>query len=148
MIEKIFISKEKGQPQVEVDEVMLIADKGIVGDRNFDKAEWPGQNITFVEAEAIENFNATYGRTIQLSDTRRNVVTRGVRLNDLVGKYFQIGNTQFYGVKLCDPCTVLGGLLETDSMSVRDVVKAWAQKGGLRADILTHGVLRVGMHFT
>lgn len=148
MIESIFIAKEKGSAQLEVREIELVAGKGIVGDRNFDQARWPGQNLTFIEAEEVESFNLTRGRVIRASDTRRNIVTRAVRLNELVGKRFRIGDVVFYGVELCEPCKTLGSLLASSPMQPHDVVRAWVHKAGLRADVVTSGVISVGMKIT
>lgn len=145
MISAIFIAPTKNAPQQSVEQAQLVKGKGIVGDRAFGKIKNPGQNITFVELEEIENFNAHYQQTIANSDTRRNVVTKGVRLNDLVGKTFFIGEVKFFGVELCEPCSKLGGLLENESLSNKEVVKALVHKAGLRADILTDGNINVGM---
>lgn len=147
MIETIFVASEKSSPQVEVSEIALVAGKGIVGDRNFNRSRWPGQNITFIEAEEIEAFNAKYKRSLTFGETRRNIITRSVRLNNLVGKNFQIGGIQFFGVELCEPCKKLGDLLATDDLRSQAVVKAWVHKAGLRANIMTNGILRVGMNF-
>lgn len=148
MIEAIFIAARSGEPQVSVDGVSVIPGKGIVGDRNFDRSDWPGQNITFIEAEAVEDFNRTFNLTISPGDTRRNVVTRGVRLNDLVGRLFEVGGARFYGVELCEPCATLGDELATDTLPASRVVKAWVHKGGLRANVISDGELRCGMRFS
>ncbi|PTU32864.1 MOSC domain-containing protein [Stenotrophobium rhamnosiphilum] len=147
MIETIFVASEKASPQIEVSEIALVAGKGIVGDRNFNRSRWPGQNITFIEAEEIEAFNAKYKRSLSVGETRRNIITRSVRLNDLVGKSFQIGEVEFYGVELCEPCKKLGDLLATREMQSHAVVNAWIRKAGLRANVMTNGILRVGMNF-
>ncbi len=147
MIEAIFIAKEELGKQQHVDSIQVVRGKGIVGDRNYGKSKWPGQNLTFIEAEEIERYNSTFNQKAELSATRRNIITRGVRLNDLVGKVFFIGNIKLKGVKLCEPCAVLGGLLENDTMKSKDVVKAFVHKGGLRVDILTDGCIEVGMEF-
>lgn len=113
MIESIFIAGAHGVPQFEVSEAILVAGKGIVGDRNFGEDTWPGQNITFIEAEEIESFNAEHSRSVSPAEIGRNIVTRLVRLNDLVGKRFVVGEVEFYGVELCEPCKTLGKRLES-----------------------------------
>ena len=148
MIESIFVAPEKTSPQTEVNEVAVVAGRGIIGDRNFNKHRHPGQNITLIEAEEIESFNASYGRSITAIDTRRNILTRSVRLNKLVGKRFKIGDVTFYGVELCEPCSKLGKLFASDDMQQREVIKAWVHKAGLRADVQTDGIIRVGMNIT
>ena len=148
MIHTIFIAEHSLGKQVQVDKIELITAKGIVGDRNFDRAQWPGQNITFIEIEEIEAFNNNYQQRIQLADTRRNIITQGIRLNDLVGKEFSIGNVRFKGVELCEPCATLGKLLGNDTLAAKDVVKAFVHKSGLRADVLSDGEIQYGMSIT
>jgi len=145
MIESIFVAAEKGSPPIEISEIQVVTGRGIVGDRNFDKQRWPGQNITLIEAEEVESFNAIYGRSIEASSTRRNIVTRSVRLNELVGKRIKIGDVVLYGVELCEPCSKLGKVLATPDMESKDVINAWVHKAGLRADVQVGGIIRVGM---
>ncbi|WP_394182391.1 MOSC domain-containing protein [Marinomonas posidonica] len=145
MIQAIFVAKKAKQAQIEIEAVKVDAGKGIVGDRYYGKKGNDGPNITFVALEEIHAFNENFEQRITLSDTRRNVVTYGVSLNDLVGKRFRIGDAEFYGVELCEPCALLGKRLATEEMSAAQVVKAWLHKGGLRADVVRSGVLRVGM---
>ena len=145
MIKAIFTASENLGGQRQVPEIDLVAGKGIKGDRNFDRSQWPGQNITFIELEEINAFNQRFSQQISLSDTRRNVITEGVRLNDLVGQIFRIGDVSFKGVELCEPCSTLGALLQNDSVSKKAVVKAFTHKAGLRADILSDGQISVGM---
>lgn len=148
MIHTIFIAEHSLGKQVQVDKIELITGKGIVGDRNFDRAQWPGQNITFIEIEEIEAFNNNYQQRIHLADTRRNIITQGIRLNDLVGKIFTIGDVRFKGVELCEPCATLGKLLGNDTLAAKDVVKAFVHKSGLRADVLSGGEIQYGMSIT
>jgi len=148
MIHTIFIPEHSLGKQVQGDKIELITGKGIVGDRNFDRAQWPGQNITFIEIEEIEAFNNNYQQRIQLADTRRNIITQGIRLNDLVGKIFTIGDVRFKGVELCEPCATLGKLLGNDTLAAKDVVKAFVHKSGLRADVLSDGEIQYGMSIT
>lgn len=145
MIKAIFTASENLGGQRQVPEIDLVAGKGIKGDRNFDRSQWPGQNITFIELEEINTFNQRFSQQISLSDTRRNVITEGVRLNDLVGQIFRIGDVSFKGVELCEPCSTLGALLQNDSLSKKAVVKAFTHKAGLRADVLSDGQISVGM---
>jgi MOSC domain-containing protein YiiM len=147
MIHTIFIAEHSLGKQVQVDKIELITGKGIVGDRNFDKAKWPGQNITFIEIEEIEAFNNNYQQRIHLADTRRNVITQGIRLNNLVGKEFLIGDVRFKGVELCEPCATLGKLLSNETLAKKEVVKAFLHKSGLRADVLSDGDIHAGMTF-
>lgn len=139
IVERIFISREQGGAQVECEHVELESGSGVVGDRNFGKNSYPGQNVTLVEAEEIERFCREQGRAVDLSITRRNLVTRGIRLNLLVGQEFIIGTARLKGVELCEPCSILGRLLASDSLSAAAVVKRWLGRGGLRAEIIAAG---------
>jgi len=146
-VERIFIRPLQASSQAEQENVNVIADSGIVGDRYFGCQDEPGQNITFVEAEEIESFANEYGLAIDLSITSRNVVTRGVRLNELVGREFLVGSLRFRGVELCEPCLGLGEALATANLPPPSVVKRWLRKGGLRAVALSTGELSVGARF-
>lgn len=143
-IEKIFVSPEQGGAQIECARVELKAHKGIVGDHYFGKMRHPGQNITLVEAEEIEQFCRETGRALNFALTRRNVVTRGVRLNALVGKEFRIGTALLRGVELCEPCSKLAGVLATESLLAKDVVEHWLHRAGLRADVIESGIIACG----
>jgi MOSC domain-containing protein YiiM len=143
-IERIFIRPPGGNPTIEQESVRVVAGSGIEGDRYFEAHDEPGQNVTFVEAEAIEAFALEHRRPLDLSATGRNVVTRGVRLNELVGREFIVGSVRFRGVELCEPCLTLGEALATSTLSPARVVKHWVHRGGLRADALTSGELSVG----
>ncbi len=145
MIEAIFVSKKSRQELQEVHEVQVVFGSGITGDRHFNKAKRPGQNITFIEAESIEKYNSLFGQSITLRETRRNIITKGVDLNSLVGVEFSIGKAMFRGVELCEPCSVLGKLLENQSISQTEVIRAFSGSGGLRADVIATGIVEVGM---
>ena len=114
---------------------------GVVGDRNYGMRRHAGQNLTLVEAEEIERFCAEQARIPDLSLTRRNLVTRGVRLNDLVNAEFTIGDVHLRGVELCEPCAILGRALSDDSLAAPSAIKRWVGRGGLRVDVLTDGVI-------
>ena len=146
-IERIFIRPPGGNATVEQKSVRVVAGAGIEGDRYFNAHNEPGQNITFVEAEVIEAFAQEHRRAVDLSATGRNVVTRGVRLNELVGREFVVGSVRFRGVELCEPCLTLGEALAAPTLSPARVVKHWVHRGGLRADALTGGELYVGAGF-
>ena len=148
-IEHLFISpghnyfghheKPPGEhPIVEVKEVECIAGKGLFGDRFFDfKEDYKGQ-ITFFATEVFESLQ----RELNLPEarpgnTRRNVFTRGVDLNTLIGKEFEIQGVRFEGVAECSPCYWMNSALGPGA-------EKWLQgRGGLRARILTDGTLRV-----
>ena len=130
-------------PMQTVTEVRAIPGKGLEGDRyfahqgTFSKPQ-PDRELTLIEAEAIEamkrELNVEYG----LSDSRRNVVTRGVPLNHLVGREFWIGDVKARGLKLCEPCSHL------QKLTHEKVLPGLVHRGGLRAQILSEGMIRVG----
>jgi MOSC domain-containing protein YiiM len=138
-VERIFISPERHAAQVDCERITVQNGLGVVGDRNFGKIIHPGQNITLVEAEEIELFCAGYSRIPDLSLTRRNLITRSVRLNDLVGVDFKIGAVRVRGIELCEPCVLLGNSLSNEGLDSPAVIKHWVHRAGLRADVLSNG---------
>lgn len=144
VIEKIFASPKRGAAQVECASIQVQAGKGIVGDRNFGKRAHPGQNLTLVEAEEIELFCVRHERALDLSLTRRNLVTRGVRLNDLANVEFSVGPVVLRGVELCEPCSIMGRTLSNESLGSAAVIKHWLHRAGLRVDVLSDGIINIG----
>jgi MOSC domain-containing protein YiiM len=144
MIERIFTRSTIGGSSHEHQSIRVVASAGIEGDRYFDKHEEPGQNITLIEAEAIERFAAEHDRSIEPSTTGRNLVTRGVRLNAFVGTEFTVGSVRLRGVELCEPCLGFGEALSSAEHGPSQVVKAFVHKAGLRADVLSTGEVCVG----
>jgi MOSC domain-containing protein YiiM len=124
-------------------EVELRAGRGIVGDRYFDgigtfsASEKHGQQLTLIEAEVLDALRDD-GLPLTPLDARRNIVTRGIDLNALVGQEFQIGTALCVGRRLCEPCSHLQRLTGTA------LLRAMVHRGGLRADILTSGTVHVG----
>jgi MOSC domain-containing protein YiiM len=127
--------------------VHIIAGAGIEGDRYFEHHGEPSQNVTFIEAELIEAFLAEVHRPSDLSITGRNVVTRGIRLNELIGHEFWVGSVRFRGVEPCEPCMQLGKTLASPALPAAAVVKRLAHRAGLRAEALSSGDLVVGAKF-
>ena len=144
VVERIFTSPERGSPQLESERIALKRGMGVVGDRNFGVSRHPGQNLTLVEAEEIERFCAEQSRAADLSLTRRNLITRGVRLNELVNREFSIGSVKLRGIELCEPCTILGNALSNGSLDTPSVIKRWVGRGGLRVDVLSDGEIQRG----
>lgn len=118
--------------------------RGILGDRycaqlgTFSKQDEirPDQEITLIESEEIDNFNRTAGLTLDYGAARRNVVTKGVRLNDLVGHQFLVGSVLLEGIRLCEPCAHLASLVS------EKVLPGLVHRGGLRARILSAGKIK------
>jgi MOSC domain-containing protein YiiM len=143
-VEAIFIGPERAGPLGEVPEVEAVTGKGLLGDRKYwdalpeEKRAEPGRNITLIEAEALEALAEEHGIELRPGESRRQIVTRGARLNPLVGKRFMVGEVECEGVELCEPCSHLQSLTETG------VIRGLAHRGGLRADILSGGTIRAG----
>jgi len=114
-----------------VDSVTALAGKGLVGDRHFSEDAW-GMALTLIQAEALADVG------LSGAPSRRQVVVRGVGLNDLVGRRFRVGDVECVGVELCEPCAHLQGLTRPG------IIKDLLHRGGLRADILSDGQIRVG----
>jgi MOSC domain-containing protein YiiM len=127
-----------------VEQVRAIAGRGLAGDRYlegsgfFYQADKTGQALTLVEAEALEALANESGLVLSAAAARRNVVTRGIRLNELVGKRFRVGNVECYGQRLCPPCAHLQELTQPG------VLRGLLHRGGLRADILGDGEIALG----
>lgn len=136
-VEAIFISAEHGELPRPVESVDAIAGKGLVGNRYFDEGN-PGNELTLIEAEALEALEAEHGVTLDGAASRRNVLTRGVRLNDLVGRRFRVGELECLGIELCEPC------LHLEQMTKPGVINGLVHRAGLNAQILVGGELRPG----
>jgi MOSC domain-containing protein YiiM len=142
-VESIHIASTAKGPMQAVNQAAAIPGVGLEGDRyalkqgTFFKPE-PDYELTLIEAEAIEAIKGEYEVNLPAGDARRNVVTRGVPLNHLVGREFAIGGVKIRGIRLCEPCSHLQALTELP------VIKALRHRGGLRAQILTEGVIQVG----
>ena len=146
-IERIFISTDVGGKQGEQEQIEIVAGCGVVGDRNFGLSKWPAQNLTLIEAEEIESFLNEHNLPHDLTISRRNLITRGVRLNDLVGKEFQLGDVVLKGVELCEPCGSFGERLSSltgSALTPKLVIQRFMGRGGLRVDALTSGIIKLG----
>jgi hypothetical protein len=145
-VESIFITPTNGAPLRSVDSVRAAAGKGPEGDRNFFASGSPAKEfdrqLTLIEAEAVEAARREYDVELQPNECRRNILTRGVALNHLVGREFQVGQVKLRGTMLCEPC----GHLE--KLTRRGVRKSLIHRGGLCAQILNDGEIRVGDEIT
>src|ERR1044072_8874387 len=136
---RISITPVAEDPMQSVEEVRAVPGRGLEGDRYFDHPKMePKRELTLVEAEAIEAFPSEFKIDFGLDGTRRNVITRGVPLNHLVGKEFWIGDVKARGIQLCEPCATL------QRLSHPKVLPGLVHRAGLRAQILTEGMIRVG----
>ena len=137
----VLISIVGGQPgdgktPASADEATAVAGKGLEGDRYFDHKL--DSQVTLIEAEAIDEMANDAGLQLAYEEARRNIVTRGVDLTKLVDKEFTVGDVTMRGVRLSEPCQHLADLTD------QKVVKGLVHRGGLKAQIITDGQIRVG----
>ena len=139
-VEAIFLSPEHGELPEPVDRVSAHAGRGLEGNRYYwaDGAAPPGSAITLIASEAVEAVASEGDVSVEPAATRRNVLTSGIDVNELVGKRFRIGYVECEGVELCEPCSTL------ESMTQPGVIKAFVHRAGLNADILSNGEISVG----
>ena len=138
-IYKIGIVKNNNQKINDVDLIEVVKDKGIVGDRHFNEFNDPYNQLSLIESENIDYYNNKYNLNIPYIDFRRNIVTKGIKLNDLVGKKIQLGNVMVEGIDLCRPCKHLSEKLNQDN-----IIKEFLRRGGLRCQILTSSNIFIG----
>lgn len=140
-------STARGRAPLEpLEQSTLEAGRGLVGDRyylgtgTFSKklAGKPDAEVTLIELEEIEQFNGTHGLSISVGDFRRNIITSGVRLNDLIGVTFSVGKATLEGIRLCEPCAHLAGLVTPE------VLPGLVGRAGLRARVITGGNVKPG----
>jgi MOSC domain-containing protein YiiM len=143
-LEAIHLADREGGPMRAVDAVEAVAGVGLTGDRyavpldRRDPTDDEVREVTLVEAEQIEWLAADTGIRLSPGATRRNLTTRGVRLNDLVGRTFRVGSVRIQGVELCEPCAHMQELVG------QPVLRPLVHRAGLRARLLDDGELRVG----
>jgi len=140
----IHVAADESGPMQAVQQVRAVAGMGLEGDRYFNvlakdaKSEKTGRHATLIEAEALTALERDYKITLRADQSRRNILTRGVALNHLVGREFRIGEAVFRGMRLCEPCRHL------EKMSGLPVMRGLLHRGGLRAEIVKDGLIRAG----
>lgn len=142
-VTNIFITAKAGEPMQPVQSVTAVASKGLQGDRKFrdgkgGKKDAADREVTLIESEAVDAVNRDYPLRIEAIETRRNILTQGVALNHLVNKEFTVGKARLRGLRLCEPC----GHLE--DLTRKGVMRALLHRGGLRAEVLDGGEIKVG----
>lgn len=138
-VEAICIAASAGEPAHSPEAVRAVAGRGLEGDRHVSGTGTfpsgpPGSALTLIAAEVCESFSPP----LQPSEHRRNLVTRDIDLNGLVGREFWVGEVRCRGMRLCEPCTVV------QRYAGRPVLRALVHRGGLRADILADGRIKRG----
>ena len=139
-VDAIFLSSEHGELPAPVDRVRARAGRGLEGNRYYwdDGTAPSGRAVTLIASEAVEAVANEGDVSVEPAATRRNVLTRGIDVNALVGKRFRIGTVECEGVELCEPCQTL------EAMTQPGMIKAFVHRGGLNADILSDGEISVG----
>ncbi len=141
-VEGLFLAGRANGEMESRAKVVAVADRGLEGDRYFYNrgsfSHWPGRgrHVTLIEVEVLASLPLSCA--ISAAQARRNILTKGIGLNNLVGEYFRVGAVVLYGVRLCDPCSHL------DRLTRPGVMAALKRRGGLRADVVTCGVICVG----
>jgi MOSC domain-containing protein YiiM len=141
----IHIAEAAGGALKAVDFVHAVPGKGLEGDRYFAHtgtySETPGsgRDLTLIESEQLQAIEREYGIAIAPGESRRNITTAGVSLNDLVDQEFRVGEVTVRGTRLCEPCAYLAGKIGDPS-----ALKALVHRAGLRCDIITEGIIRAG----
>ena len=134
----ICITSESGKKMESINSIKVIANKGIVNDRYFKENNDKNNQITLIESENVDYFNKISGTNFIPTDFRRNVITKGISLNKLVGKEILIGDVRLKIHDLCEPCRYLQELL-----GEKNLVKKLLNRGGLRCELLTNGNINV-----
>ncbi len=141
----LFIAPEAGAPMQAVEAARAVPGRGLEGDRYFEArgsfSRWPGphRDLTLIAEEALAEMTRETGATLAPEASRRNVLVRGVPLNDLIKQRFWVGEVEMEGIRLCQPCKYLARIADEPG-----VLPGLVKRGGLRVRILGEGVIRVG----
>jgi len=147
-VERIALAAEKEGPMRTVARAAARAGRGLEGDRYFDgagtfsNAAARGHDLTLIAAEVLDALVLPSGERIAYEEARRNVVTRGIDLDALIGRRFRVGDVECVGQRRCEPCAHLERLTAPGSL------RALVHRGGLRADVVSDGTIEVGAHVT
>ena len=138
---EIGITKKNNQKlKIEkVNNVEVVAGKGIKGDRNYHDYNEARKQITLIESESIDYYNQKFNTNFSYLDLRRNLITKNIQLNELVGKKLSIGQIDIQVHDLCRPCNYLQEILGKEN-----IIKEFLRRGGLRCEILISGNIKVG----
>jgi MOSC domain-containing protein YiiM len=143
-VEFIHVAVSEGEPMRATDRIRALAGIGLDGDRyatgrgHFSGRPGTGRALTLIEAEVLESLRDREGIALQPGEARRNLTTRGIALNALVGRRFRIGSVLCEGKRLCEPCRYLEGVV------AKPLLDPLSHRGGLRADVLEDGEIRIG----
>lgn len=138
VVEQIIRRETRDKLPRPIERARAVAGRGLEGDFHFDESAPTGEALTLIAAEAIEAFNAEHDSDLTHEQTRRQVLTRGIDLNSLLGQRFRVGDVECLGVELCEPCSRL------QKLTARPVLRGLVHRAGLRADILSDGEIAIG----
>ena len=140
---KIGITEKNNKEIEKKDSIEVIAAKGIIGDRYFHDFNGDREQITLIESENIDYYNKTFNTSFKYLEFRRNIVTKNIKLNELLGKTIIVGEIKLKVNDLCRPCKDLQNRLKKDN-----IIKEFLRRGGLRCEILSSGTINVGDKIT
>ncbi len=136
---QIGIAKTKHNPIQMVDSIEVVEGKGIKGDRKFRDNNSKDEQLTIIESENIDYYNKKYNTSFSYLEFRRNLITKNIQLNELVGKILLIGNVKVNTIDLCRPCKEL-----EKKLGAKNYLKEFLRRGGIRCEILKSGFIKVG----
>ena len=136
---EIGITKIKNDPIEKVNFIEVLQGKGIKGDRTFSESNDSDRQLTLIESENIDYYNEKYNFNFSYVDFRRNLITKNIKLNELVGKNFVIGKIKVKGIDFCRPCKEL-----EKKLGAKNYLKEFLRRGGLVCEILNSGTINVG----
>ena len=136
---KLRISIEYNQPINEANPINVLSNPGVVRDRHFKESNDPYNQLSLIESENIDYYNIKYSLNIPYIEFRRNVVTKGIQLDDLVGKKILFGNVELEGIGLCCSCRHSAEVLGLDN-----IIKELLRRGGLKCQVLSTSSIKIG----
>ena len=131
---KIGFTKDHNKEIIETNEIELVAGKGVIGDRHFKDYNDPYNQLSIIESESIDEYNLKYNLDIPYLNFRRNIVSRGIELNDLIKKKISVGNVKLEVIDLCRPCRHL-----SEKLGRNEIIKEFLRKRGIRCQIINDG---------
>tara|TARA_Y100001970_G_scaffold207924_1_gene253357 strand:- start:1763 stop:2209 length:447 start_codon:yes stop_codon:yes gene_type:complete len=143
VVYEIGITEKNNQEIEKKESIEVVASKGIIGDRYFHDFNGDREQITLIESENIDYYNNTFNTKFTYLEFRRNIVTKNIQLNDLVGKTITVGEVKLKVNDLCRPCKDLQNRLGKDN-----IIKEFLRRGGLRCEILSSGTINIGDKIT
>ena len=143
VVYEIGITEKNNQEIEKKESIEVVASKGIVGDRYFHDFNGDREQITLIESENIDYYNNTFNTKFTYVEFRRNIITKNIKLNDLVGKTILVGNIELKVNDLCRPCKDL-----QQRLGKSNIIKEFLRRGGLRCEILSSGTINVGDKIT